>query len=214
MSESNGFLRRWSRLKRGEASASGVAAAHPIATEHAAATGPSDAPVARDGPAAGEPLPAQAVPAGAAPAEAALPPVESLDLEADFTAFMREEVSEGLRRAALRKLFSDPHFNRMDGLDIYIDDYTVADPIPEDILKRMTQFETLFAEPRADDAESPSGEAPSMTETAATTPAQEPQAGAEGPAENADNLSGGGQFVDGDVVQDVKSREIRDSSGV
>ncbi len=214
MSESNGFLRRWSRLKRGEVPASGVAAAHPIATEHAAATGPSDAPVAQDAAAAGEPLPAQAVPAGAAPAEAALPPVESLDLAADFTAFMREEVSEGLRRAALRKLFSDPHFNRMDGLDIYIDDYSVADPIPEDILKRMTQFETLFAEPLPDDAPPPSGEAPSMTETAATTPAPEPQAGAEGPAENADNLSDGGQIVDGDAVQDVKSREIRDSSGV
>ena len=30
----------------------------------------------------------------------------------------------------MKKLFSDPHFNVMDGLDTYIDDYGKPDPIP------------------------------------------------------------------------------------
>ncbi|AKU09959.1 hypothetical protein AzCIB_0054 [Azoarcus sp. CIB] len=128
------FLERWSRLKRGDA-----AAAEPVA------------PVVPATPAAqGSAAPAVAPPADAgspvSPAEAALPPIDSLDLAADFSAFMKKEVSESLRRAALRKLFSDPHFHfeRMDKLDIYIDDYSGSDPIPADMLKRLRQFETLL----------------------------------------------------------------------
>ena len=30
----------------------------------------------------------------------------------------------------MKKLFSDPHFNVMDGLDTYIDDYGKPDPLP------------------------------------------------------------------------------------
>jgi hypothetical protein len=33
-----------------------------------------------------------------------------------------------VRNAALKKLFTDPHFNVMDGLDVYIDDYGKPDP--------------------------------------------------------------------------------------
>ena len=36
-----------------------------------------------------------------------------------------------------RQLLRDPRFNVMDGLDIYIDDYTREDPIPESVLRRM-----------------------------------------------------------------------------
>ena len=46
-------------------------------------------------------------------------------------------MSEALRRKALHKLFSDPHFNQMDGLDIYIDDYSQPDPIPPEILAKL-----------------------------------------------------------------------------
>ncbi|HNH65027.1 MAG TPA: DUF3306 domain-containing protein [Thauera aminoaromatica] len=87
---------------------------------------------------AADPLPlAPATPDAAGGAEAQLPPVESLSLSSDFTAFLKEEVSEALRRKALQKLFSDPHFNRMDGLDIYIDDYSQPDPIPPEILAKL-----------------------------------------------------------------------------
>ena len=78
------------------------------------------------------------------PAPAAeLPPLETLSMDSDFGAFMRGKVEEKVRRAALKKLFSDPHFNVMDGLDTYIDDYGKPDPIPPSMLRRMTQSAML-----------------------------------------------------------------------
>ncbi len=44
--------------------------------------------------------------------------------DSDFGQFLRQEISEEVRRKAMKTLFADPHFNVMDGLDIYIDDYT------------------------------------------------------------------------------------------
>ena len=76
--------------------------------------------------------------APSAPAEAQpLPPVESLTFESDFTAFMQPEVDPGLRRQALKTLLQDPRFNVMDGLDVYIDDYSKPDPLPEGWLEKM-----------------------------------------------------------------------------
>jgi hypothetical protein len=78
---------------------------------------------------------------GAPPAPAAveLPPVESLTFGSDFTPFLRPEVDDQVRRAALKQLFRDPRFNIMDGLDTYIDDYTQADPIAPDVLADLLQ---------------------------------------------------------------------------
>jgi hypothetical protein len=75
-----------------------------------------------------------------------LPSLESLTFDSEFSPFMQPEVDDGLRRMALKKLFSDPHFNRIDGLDVYIDDYTGADPIPPELLERlMKDHRKLFA---------------------------------------------------------------------
>jgi hypothetical protein len=93
---------------------------------------------------------AQSAPtAPSAPSPApALPPPESLGFDSDFAAFMHTKVDEGVRRAALRRLFSDPHFNLMDGLDIYIDDYSKEDPIPAAMLAGLEHARsTLFAPP-------------------------------------------------------------------
>ena len=49
--------------------------------------------------------------------------------ESDFVAFMQPKVAETVKRAALKKLFRDPRFNVMDGLDVYIDDYSIPSPI-------------------------------------------------------------------------------------
>ena len=72
-----------------------------------------------------------------------LPAVESLTSESDFTPFMQPNVDGALRRAALKTLFQDPRFNVMDGLDVYIDDYTKADPLPEGWLEKMNQVAHL-----------------------------------------------------------------------
>jgi len=70
--------------------------------------------------------------------------VEKIDIKAaDFSAFMRADVDPAVQQAAMKKMFSDPHFNVMDGLDIYIDDYTKPDPIPMEMLKRMAQSDML-----------------------------------------------------------------------
>src|SRR5256885_10211075 len=66
-----------------------------------------------------------------------LPPLDSLNFESDFKAFMHSKVEESVKRAALKKLFADPRFNVMDGLDTYIADYTKSDTIPEEMLARM-----------------------------------------------------------------------------
>jgi hypothetical protein len=93
------------------------------------------------------PAPADVVPAKAGtqpPVEAKpLPPLESLTPESDFTAFMGSDVDPGLRRAALKTLFKDPRFNVMDGMDVYIDDYSKFEPIPEGWAEKMNQFARL-----------------------------------------------------------------------
>jgi hypothetical protein len=53
-----------------------------------------------------------------------LPPIDELGPDSDFEGFMDPRVDDSLRRAALKKLFSDPLFNVTDGLDVYAEDYT------------------------------------------------------------------------------------------
>lgn len=98
--------------------------------------------------------------------------VEKIDSKAaDFSAFMRPDVDPKVQQAAMRKMFSDPHFNVMDGLDIYIDDYTKPDPIPLDMLKRMNQSELLglfksaeelYPDSKKDEADKTQGEEPPL----------------------------------------------------
>ena len=87
---------------------------------------------------------------GAPPAEKllSLEDVKTLTQESDFTPFMARNVGSEVRNAAMKKLFSDPQFNIMDGLDIYIDDYSKSDPIPESMLRQMAsaKFLNLFEE--------------------------------------------------------------------
>lgn len=96
-------------------------------------------------PAAPMPPPA-AEPAPAAPAEPALelPSIDTLKgLESEYKAFMQPSVDPATRTAALKKLFGDPHFSTMDRLDVYIDDYSIPDPIPAAMLKTLSAARTL-----------------------------------------------------------------------
>src|SRR4030065_613029 len=62
------------------------------------------------------------------------PPRDKLPPASGYRAFFHPKVDEDMRRAALKKLFSDPRFNVMDGLDVYIDDYSKTEPIPPAML--------------------------------------------------------------------------------
>lgn len=162
------FLRRWAQRK--------LAAARET---RAQAAPPTVVPVPPAPPATAEAMPANAPSPPTSEPTAPLPDVASLTFDSDFKAFLAPEVDERTRRAALRKLFSDPRFNVQDGLDVYIDDYTKFEPIPEDVLGKLAHARYLFDPPktrvnaqghvedvvdvpeaRADDAEAPSETAP------------------------------------------------------
>ncbi len=74
----------------------------------------------------------------------ALPPVDHLTPESDFAAFMNPKVKEALRRLALKKLFSDPHFNVPDPFEPYSRDWTVGEPIPEELLATLNQARSVL----------------------------------------------------------------------
>jgi len=165
------FLSRWSRRKsesRGESDAAPPLAVPP------------------------EPV-AQSVPAVAAEP---LPTIESLTPESDFTGFMKPEVDEGLKRRALKTLFQDPHFNVMDGLDTYIDDYSKPDPLPEGWLAQLRQVARLgdYQEPKPEDPEDPKDEAavsPAVDSVETEKPSAE-QGFAEGSEEIESDTANGG----------------------
>ncbi|MBC7734838.1 MAG: DUF3306 domain-containing protein [Bacteriovorax sp.] len=69
--------------------------------------------------------------------------VALLTSESDFSRFVSPGVDDAVKRAAMKKLFTDPHFNIMDGLDTYIDDYGKPDPIPLAMLRQMNQAKFL-----------------------------------------------------------------------
>lgn len=85
---------------------------------------------------------------GAAGTESGLPPVESLTLDSDFAAFMQPRVDESLRRAALKQLFRDPRFNVMDGLDVYIDDYSRFEALSPEMARTLVHAKHLFDPPK------------------------------------------------------------------
>jgi len=79
--------------------------------------------------------------------------VQSLTPQDDFGRFVQADVPADVKNAAMKKLFADPHFNAMDGLDVYIDDYGKPDPISPEMMKKLAsaQFLRLFDEDKEKD---------------------------------------------------------------
>lgn len=94
--------------------------------------------------------------------ELTLEDVRSLTPSSDFKPFMAQQVAPEVRNAAMKTLFADPHYNVMDGLDIYIDDYAKPDPLPAAMLRQMVsaQFLNLFADEPAASAQAPTDVSP------------------------------------------------------
>ena len=61
---------------------------------------------------------------------------------------MRPHVDPALKRAALKKLVSDPRFNVMDGLDVYIDDYTKFEPLDAETARSLVSAKYIFDPPK------------------------------------------------------------------
>ncbi len=173
MSE-DGFLSRWARrkaeVKRGAEVEAQAAAPHP---------GPLPASGAREQDAASPTVEPEGPPQE--PPPPTMEDVAALTKESDYARFLAPKVDESVKRAALKKLFTDPHFNVMDGLDTYIDDYGRPDPIPESMLRRMAQakFLGLFDDEKEEPKASPDGAAPapvpqSTSEPPAVPPDEDP----------------------------------------
>ncbi|MEP6738756.1 MAG: DUF3306 domain-containing protein [Caldimonas sp.] len=133
--DAEGFIARWSRRKAGlpNDAAETVEAAEPA--PHAPE--PRSVPLATTEPPATAP---------AIPEPVVLPTMEdvaTLTRNSDYSRFVLPGVDPAVKNAAMKKLFRDPHFNVMDGLDIYVGDYSQPDPIPPAMLRMMNQAASL-----------------------------------------------------------------------
>ncbi len=115
-----GPLSRWSRLK-GQARHTEQGSIDRNTPDHAHAR-PVDPPAERH------------------PTDADMPPIESLNEHSDYSGFLSPEVSDELRRLALRKLFHLPEFNIKDGLDDYDEDFRTFEVL-KDVITADMRFE-------------------------------------------------------------------------
>ena len=111
------FFARWSKRKLDATSV-------PATIDPAVGPAADNSPAVTNAPAVVKPLPT-------------LADVESLTAESDYTAFLAKGVDESVKRSAMKKLFALPQFNIMDGLDIYIGDYSQPDPLPPGMLEAL-----------------------------------------------------------------------------
>ena len=145
-------LRRWSmrKLAAGRSgpapAADAVAVAAPRHDRAVDATAAGASPATVADPAAISAGAAERSPATAAARET-LPALDTLTFDSDYTAFMQPGVDDTQKCGALKKLFSDPRFNVMDGLDVYVGDYSQPDPIDPAIVRTLTQARYIFNPP-------------------------------------------------------------------
>jgi hypothetical protein len=157
-------LRRWSQRKLEAARAQAPAPSHTPSSVAAVSADQATVPTAHNALA-----PADRA-SSTLSAEAPLPAIESLTIDSDFAPFFKPQVDESLKRAALKQLFRDPRFNVMDGLDTYIDDYSLPDPIPSAMLEDLMQRRGFFPPPASET---------DVRESAVDEPAREPAPPAE-----------------------------------
>jgi len=137
-----GFLRRWARRKTEVRTGTAPMPEAPA---------PAAVPALADTPAASPvPLPT-------------MDDVARLTHDSDFSAFVARGVDAAVRRTALKTLFADPHFNTMDGLDVYIGDYTTPSPVSEAMLASLAHAQQVLrraVDAVAEDSGPPPGDPP------------------------------------------------------
>ena len=114
------FFQRWAKRKT-------------TVTEAEAGMPPAVAPA--DKPAEADPGP---------PPAPTMDDVAALTHDSDFAPYMGRDVGPEVQRSAMKKLFADPHFNVMDGLDIYVGDYSQPDPMPPGMLESLLHAQDLL----------------------------------------------------------------------
>lgn len=155
-----GFLRRWARVKasgpEAQAEVQAQVQAQAQAKVETKAQPPARAPEAPAAVApwpwgrAGDTLPETAAPAaeradapatgpadGSGRASPTLEDVARLTPDSDYSIFVGQGVDKSVQRLALKKLFADPHFNVLDRLDMYMDDYNIPSPVSAEMLAQL-----------------------------------------------------------------------------
>jgi len=140
-----GFLKRWSRLKAtgGEMAEAPATKAPAPAVHPATAPAPQPAAAARAAASLADPPPAGAQ-------QATMPTLADaarLTPDADFSSFVARDVDKAVQRMALKKLFADPHFHVMDGLDMYMDDYNIPSPVSAAMLASLDHARSALRYP-------------------------------------------------------------------
>ncbi len=76
-----------------------------------------------------------------------LPPLDQLGPDSDFSSFMDRRVDDGLRRLALKKLFGDPRLNAADGLDVFSEDYSKLEDLPQEMVAKLVHMRRTLRRP-------------------------------------------------------------------
>lgn len=133
--DDEGFLQRWSRRKhqaaRGKLEAEDLAPGDGDGDDSVDTTTVdvvADPAVQPDAAATVEPEP---------PGDDDMPPLESIDEGGSVKDFFSPNVSEGLRRSALRRLWRQPEFLAEDLLDDYARDYSKREPLGNIVTAEM-----------------------------------------------------------------------------
>lgn len=74
----------------------------------------------------------------------ALQGAEAAGLESEFGAFLNPEVGRDVRQAALRRLFMTDHYRTMDGLDVYVSDYSKPELLASQMLDKLDHARGLI----------------------------------------------------------------------
>ncbi len=197
MSEDEGFLQRWSRRKQGitrddeepsEADPDQVSPAAEVRPEEPDPTVAAEAAAETDS----EPEPEP-------PGDEDMPPLESIDKSGNVAAFFSPRVSEGLRQAALRRLFRQPKYNVVDMLDDYAEDYSkpvaMGNILTSDMRYRAEQarkrLEAKLKESLAENNDGPEGpeDAAGQPDAVASTAEPETTDTEEGVAESSESMA-------------------------
>jgi Protein of unknown function (DUF3306) len=157
--ESDSFFSRWSRRKAQLRSGEPVSEPAPPLVAPAATTAPMAVPATPVQPVA-------ELSSTPPPPPPTLEDTEALTPASDFRRFVASDVPPEVRNAAVKKLFADPHFNVMDGLDIYIDDYSKPSPLSAADMAKMVSAQFLKLVDDPEEKKQPEAAEPAETATA------------------------------------------------
>lgn len=138
---------RWSRLKRGEVPAQAPASSERPLTSRESEDSDEEGLGSDEWKST---VSSDEVPPGSL--DHTLPDPDTLPAGSDIKAYLASGISSGLRKRALRRLFSATHYGIRDGLDDYDDDYRqTLQPLASEVADRLRNW-TRQAEDTDDDA--------------------------------------------------------------